>query len=1029
MKPPSILIILLTALAFTGCTAQTGQKPGHAAGSLVGQALAKQIQKPDKPAPDERAIKRKNKTTAPPILSIDTGGHMAKICDVIFTKDGKYLVSASNDKTIRIWNVETGGIERIIRGQMGEGHEGKIFAAALSPDNRWLAVGGWMKGEDGNHKIRLIDFHTGKVIRLLKGHENVILALSFSPDSRRLISGSADTTARIWDVSTGTALHTLSGHTERIYAAAFSPDGRLAVTGSDDDTLILWNAGKEPATFQKLSTLTGHTDKVKSAAFTPDGRYLLSGSWDKTIRLWDGKTGEFIKVMARQDTTVDSLTVTPDGKRVLTGSGDGLAATSCNIFSIPDGKNLTSFTQHKNIVLATAVSPDGRLAATGGGNDQEIYLWDIGSGRVRQKLAGKGKIVWSVGFGRDGRSVAWGQTWRQEKLFGYGELEQSFRLSESSQGFSLGLGETLTSDSGYIRGIESAGSISIRTPDGKINPTLQILENGKVKHEITRGSTDGNSHRSLTLTPDGRTAVSGGSNGFLTSYDTATGTKLHDFIGHTGDVWGVAVSPDGRMLVSGSDDQTVKLWDIATGRNLLTIFHASDNEWVAWTPQGYYDCSLKGDQYIGWHLNQGEDRSALYYPASQFAEQFRNPFLTAAYVETNGDLDKAVALAESRQPRKHKIEKTEITEIINLLPPEVFFKTPGSDTETKESTICIEAGAESLTHEPVTDIWLTLNGKQLRGIVRINKQSSDPDKKLSGKTASIRQCLPLDPGNNQIAVFASTKTGTSQPAILKIERKSAPAQTQEDIYKPDIYVLAIGVSKYANPAYNLNVAHKDAEAIAQTFSAQEGRLYRKAQIKLLTNQNATADNILDGLDWILKESTQKDVSVIFLAGHGENDDASNYYFIPHDGDVKSLRRTSVKWFDFQDVVSRLPSKTLMMVDTCRSGNITGTRRRGAGDLTEALRELIQASPGLIVMTASTGRESSIEKPEWGHGAFTKALVEGLRDFKADSNQNGSLEIMELNNYVTDRVKQLTKGAQHTTTEIPKIMPNFPIAVK
>ena len=129
------------------------------------------------------------------------------------------------------------------------------------------------------------------------------------------------------------------------------------------------------------------------------------------------------------------------------------------------------------------------------------------------------------------------------------------------------------------------------------------------------------------------------------------------------------------------------------------------------------------------------------------------------------------------------------------------------------------------------------------------------------------------------------------------------------------------------------------------------------------------------------------------------------------------------------MVSRLPSKTLLMVDTCRSGNITGTRRRGGADVTEALRDLMQASPGVMVMAASTGREVSIERPEWGHGAFTKALVEGLRDFKADYDNNRSLDIKELDLYITQRVKQLTDGQQHATTEIPKIMPNFPIAVR
>ncbi len=600
-----------------------------------------------------------------PILAIDTGGHKAQIRDVMFTKDGRYLVSASNDKTVRVWDVRTGEIARVIRGQVGKGDEGKIYAAALSPDDRWLAVGGYNK----NDEIRLIDFRTGKVNALLKGHGNVILGLSFSPDGRRLISGSADKTARIWDVKSGKTLHKLTGHTDDIYAVAFSPDSSKAVTGSFDNTLKLWNAN----TGGLIRTMRGHDDDVASAAFTPDGRYILSGSCDKTIRLWNGGSGKFIKVLARQDTTVVSLSISPDGSCVVTGTGS--QPLSNNVFSIPSGKKLTSFTRHKNIVLATAVSPDGAIAATGGESDNEIYLWDIKTGKVKHKLAGKGKKIWSVGFAGDGMSIAWGKTYEQNNLLGYGSLDQSFTI-KSSRNFELSLGPELKSDRGYVRGLESVGQWSIRTENGKVHKTLQILKNGSVLHKITRGSTDGYKHESLTLAPDGRAVISGGGLGCLYSYNPKNGKKLHEFVGHTSDVLGVACSSDSRFLVSGSSDQTVKLWEIETGRLLLTIFQGTDNEWVAWTPKGYYTASVKGDDYIGWHINQGEDRSALYYPGSRFADRFYSPEITAQYIATGGDLDKAIRLVNRQKPRQKKVKEIRIADIKNMLPPALFMQTP-----------------------------------------------------------------------------------------------------------------------------------------------------------------------------------------------------------------------------------------------------------------------------------------------------------------------------------------------------------------
>ena len=965
-----------------------------------------------------------------PILTIDTGGHKAIITDVMFTSDGKYLVSASVDKTVRVWDLATGEIVRILRGQIGAGCEGKIFAAALSPDDRFLAVGGWM-GPLENYKlvdlgaIRLVNFRTGEVINLLKGHRSVISGLAFSPDGTRLISGSADKTARIWDVNTGKTLHVLKGHTDYIYAVSFSPDGTKAVTGSLDHTLKLWNAKSGSL----IKTLKGHKDKVISAAFTPDGKYLLSGSCDKTIRLWDGRTGKFIKALASQGSNVSSLSVSPDGKSVLTGFS-GYASYISNVFSIPSGNKITSFTKHKNSVFATAIFPDGTTAATGGGNDKEIYLWYLKTGRVKQKMVGKGKSIWSVGFAKDGRSIAWGKTYGSGNLFSHGSLEQAFQIRQDSREYDFAMGGKLNGDTGYLRALESVGPWSIRTKNGKDHPTLQILKNNRIKHEITRGSTDGVRHHSLTLTPDGQTVISGAGNGKLTSYNPETGKKIHNFVGHTSDVWGVAASPDSRFLVSGSDDQTVRLWEIDTGRLLLTIFQGTDNEWVAWTPEGYYTASLNGDKYIGWHINQGQAKSALYYPASRFSRQFYSPEIVAKYLETNGDIDEAIRLANAQRPKQKQVKEILASDLGNILPPAVFFREPSQrDVTIYENRIRVRAGAKAINNEPITDIWLLVNGRRVdksRGIAVTGKES----KKIDGLTADIDVVIPLTQENNRISVIASNRHTQSEPEIINVQRiikARTSSQKVDDIYKPDLYVLAIGISKYENPEYSLDYAHKDANGLAAVLAGQAGKLYRKVHKRILTDRDATQGNVLDGLDWILKGATQKDVSIIFIAGHGLKDERGNYYFLPHDGQPKRLRRTGVKWFDFQDVLSSLPSKVILLADTCHSGSITG-KRRGLSDMTSALRELVTTESGVVIMAASTGKEESQERPEWGHGAFTKALIEGLEG-KANYNNDRTIDIKELDLFITNRVRELTDGSQHPTTEIPRTMPNFPIVFR
>src|SRR5262249_6839751 len=168
-----------------------------------------------------------------PLLVIDSGGHTTVIRQVLFTHDGRYLVSAGDDKVVRVWSVETGEPVRTLRGQIQPGSEGKIFAAALSPDDRYLAVGGFLTPQG---TIRLLDFQTGEVVAVLPGHGNSVHALAFSPDGRRLASGGADRTVRLWDVASRQPLHVLSGHQGSVSTLAFSPDGRRLVSGSFDHT-------------------------------------------------------------------------------------------------------------------------------------------------------------------------------------------------------------------------------------------------------------------------------------------------------------------------------------------------------------------------------------------------------------------------------------------------------------------------------------------------------------------------------------------------------------------------------------------------------------------------------------------------------------------------------------------------------------------------------------------------------------------------------------------------------------------------
>jgi uncharacterized caspase-like protein len=273
--------------------------------------------------------------------------------------------------------------------------------------------------------------------------------------------------------------------------------------------------------------------------------------------------------------------------------------------------------------------------------------------------------------------------------------------------------------------------------------------------------------------------------------------------------------------------------------------------------------------------------------------------------------------------------------------------------------------------------------------------------------------------------MAENRFSASEPATVRVKWKG-PAPKEEFVIKPKLYVLAIGVSKYEDKNLTLSFASKDASDFCETIQKQKGELYRDVVIRLLADQKATKDEILDGLDWIQKETTSKDVAVIFLAGHGVNDPGGLYYFLPVNVQTERLKRTGMAFSDIKNTVASLAGKTVLFLDTCHAGNIMG-KRRGALDLTGVVNELTSAESGAVVFASSTGNQYSVEDPAWKNGAFTKALVEGIGG-KADYTGKGRITINMLDHYLSERVKELTKGRQTPTTTKPQTIGDFPIAV-
>lgn len=1020
------------------------------------------------------AVQAQNNTQ----LVIEPQGHSAKISDLLFTPDGQSVISISHDKTIRIWDSGSGELKKTLRGQIGDGSQGKIYSAALSPNGRLLAVGGFFSyGTNREYgAVRIIDLKRNKMIAKLTGHTDVVFTVAFSKDGKYIASGSGDKTVKVWDVRRKRLVATLKGHKNSIYEVAFAPNGSQLVSGSYDKTVKIWNWKN----LQVIKTLTRHQNRVQVVAYAPNGKYFATGGYDKRVFLWDNQ-GNFLQEISTQKTIVKKIRFSSDSKKLL------VAAKYQNIYSVPSTELISSITKHKYATAAELWGRTGKYLATGGGDNKEIYVWNTKTNKIVSHIKGKGKPKFNIGFARKGTKIAFGHTWKGNNK---GPLTQAFDFTNMK----LYTEDINTSE------FRKALTLYKENTLKKISKyKLKVKEGVIIKN---RGSVDG-TVQVFSYTPNASRIVLG--NSFNMNLYSKKGKKLKQLVGHTSVMRAVSPASDNKLIVSSSDDQTIRLWNvdapgfstsnsklstiaehfthsswpkawkrngienlvnkpglepwlkvIATFRKnkensnanlyeaylykrrrikvrpLATLFVATDNEWVCWTPQGYYAASAGGERYIGWHINRGSSKLGTYYPVATFRKKYYKPDLVKLIIK-HRSFDKAMQEynRKNAQVTENIVKKNE--NIMDHLPPKIEWVNPAEgDLKVQGKAFTVKARITSGTK--ITGVKLLVNGRAVaktRGF-EVVKNKSDKEKVLEYK-------VTLEGSETNLLVFASNTSSStlSEGRTLKREAGNNSNRGNDDLefdvkqnsmLKPNLYVVSVGVSNFKKKSYNLDYAHADAESMTTLFKTQKGLLYKDVQVKELTNEQATRANILDAFYWLEKNVTHKDVAILFIASHGFNE-KGKFYILPHDGDPDRLRSTAVNWADFQDVLGNLPSKVMLFLDACHSGalgeNLAKTRGAKVNN-TEAIREITSAEHGVVVMSASTGNESSLERPDWKHGAFTYALLKAMRQKKADFNNDGIVYLRELDFFVADEVKNLTKGKQHPTTLKPSTISRMPL---
>jgi hypothetical protein len=468
--------------------------------------------------------------------------------------------------------------------------------------------------------------------------------------------------------------------------------------------------------------------------------------------------------------------------------------------------------------------------------------------------------------------------------------------------------------------------------------------------------------RSLAITRDARSFWLG-TEWYLRHFD-ATGASILTIPANG--VSAVNLAADDRLVVAAHYNGTIRWYRSEDGAELLAFYpHSDRKQWIAWTPLGHYAASPGAEDLIQWQINRGLDQEPTTYSASRFRDQFYRPDVIERVLDTL-DPKKALEAADDAAGRT----RTLIKSIAETTPPRVAIVDPADATFIERPELVVAYTIEDRPGAVIKRIRLMLDGT----VVAEEKNRTLPaDGRMAGEFK-----VPLQGEQSLITLLAENQHGSSDPSSVRIRRNPTT-----EAHKPTLYVLAVGVGKFKNyPRLKLNFADADANAFVQRVRGQEHGLYNQVLVRSLLNEEATQRAILDGLLWLERNMTARDVAAVFISTHGENDAYGELHLLPHEVDLQdeiSLRSTAVRYGVLKDTLKRLADrgKTLLFLDACHSGNVLPGAKAGALDVDKVAADLATAENGVVVFSSSTGKQFSMEYPDLGHGAFTAALLEAF----------------------------------------------------
>lgn len=975
-----------------------------------------------------------------PFMVADFQGHSGVITDIKISPDGKEIVTCGKDKTIRIWDIETGENIRTFRTSFGKGDVGMYHRIAISPDKKYIAAGGVFSGPEGYEMghVRFLDYETGKVVHVYDRLTASIQSMEFSPPStpfkeQMFLVGTSNGENHYFRYH-HFVNNLKNGFAEPDYKKIDAQMEKTWVTDirlnpKYDEFLVTMDHWKFVRTFNlNHSDLGEGTTEVEiqgeeqalTACYSIGGDSIIVVRPNK-IDIYDLK-GNVIGNISASNYPVDyKVYPTPDGKHIVMHN---------KLYNIKTGKESTLNTGNIYPSKEGIVTREGLYLFAGYtyenpkdkdninfSKPQEIGVIDLKTGKQIAQLKSKASDFEGITFAPNDKGIIFtknysglegAKTFQSKDIINYFDFEKLNITEYKGNPVSNNLVYEFEGNKLSRWGVEDNGKEDL----GKLRyGDVAIRENSDYTAVV-----------SYTLTPNGNVIV--GTNFSLLLFNLK-GDQIAEFIGHSGGVKALAISNDGKKLLSLGQDRIVKLWDLTHITEFIepvaSFVVSNQNDWICVNSDNYYASSKYGVKYLGFVQDRGTYTEADFYPFDQFDLVYNRPDIVLSNLGIeNEELKKAYQRAYEKRLNKYGGIAVQNQE--NKRKPYILDISPSQVIESLQHPFMVNA-CDGNSKDKFSHFNFWINDVQ----VYFDQPKTDKSE------MKLNLNVDLTPGKNEITVQPVNKAG-----ILGI-KKQVTYYANVPEQKPDLYIVAVGVSEYSNSEMNLRYAAKDAQDVISQFKSAGG--YENVYTKFISNAEATRENILASKT-LFKDSKPWDVTVIYFAGHGLLSSELDWFFATTDIDFNSPEKRGLAYFELEELFDSIPSRSrLLLLDACHSGEVdkeimsveSGALAKNVGArgfktikkpelglqnsfaLMQTMFSNLERGTGAAVISSAGGAEFAFESSEWKNGVFTYALLEGLRTGNADADKNGEIIVSELRDYVFDRVKKLTNGQQNPTS--------------